>query len=90
MKKIDNLKTDEKLDEQLFEMEYEMDFKDINQKEEIDIVDENKPNEVEINGKTYTIIEETIDSLLVEVEIKDSKGIPKLQKQWFYKIKANR
>jgi len=43
---------------------------------------------VEINGKKYKVIDENIDAVLVEVEIEDSKGNKKLQKQWYSKSKV--
>jgi len=43
---------------------------------------------VKINGKKYKVIDENIDAVLVEVEIEDSKGNKKLQKQWYSKSKV--
>lgn len=75
--KIENLKNNE----HLFEMEYEIDFKETND----EIKTEDKLKEVKIDGKKYTVLNEDKDSVLVEVEVLDNKGVLKLHKQWFYK-----
>jgi len=66
-------------------------MKKIDNYNETDVIVEKETHKlinVEINGKKYKVIDEDVNAVLVDVEIEDSNGNKKLQKQWYSKSKV--